>query len=535
VHFPPKNYFRKDDALPAESKLPTNGFRIEFGDTPIITADTPAAKYYAEAYLVSAAASEKPPARGDVVVDWPTIEHRGFMLDVSRNRVPTMKWLKWLIDCLALLRYNELQLYTEHTFAYAEHKTVWKNASPFTSEEIQTLDQYCSERHIELVPNQNTFGHMERWLRHPEYKHLAESPDGFLHPISGPRPFGSTLYPCRESLDFIGSLLEELSPNFSSKQIHIGGDEPWELGQGRSKTAVAERGKHAVYLEYVNKVCAHALAYDKIPQLWADVIMERPDLVGELPPNLIPVIWGYEADSPFDTQAGIVAKAGYTNQFYLAPGAGTWNSFGGRLDVARANIQNAVHAARKHGASGLLLTAWGDNGHHQSYATLFPPLILQAQAAWGIPLSEKDELAQEIDAVFFPDSASPQGSILCALGEIDALLPQPAPPNSFLNSALFASSEKLETLCHSISAEDCLSILEKLEALSTQQLDSQTKLALNLNRFAAERCLAHFNHIPFSSASVPETILEAFKSVWLKDSRPGGLDESLDYFAALPN
>ena len=52
------------------------------------------------------------------------------MLDISRNRVPTMDWLKELIDVLSLLRYNELQLYTEHTFAYADHATVWKHASP---------------------------------------------------------------------------------------------------------------------------------------------------------------------------------------------------------------------------------------------------------------------------------------------------------------------------------------------------------------------------------------------------------------------
>ena len=92
----------------------------------------------------------------------PAFERRGLMLDISRNRVPTMDWLKTLIDALALLRYNELQLYTEHTFAYQTHGTVWKQASPMTAAEIREIDAYCSARGIELVPIQNSFAHLER-------------------------------------------------------------------------------------------------------------------------------------------------------------------------------------------------------------------------------------------------------------------------------------------------------------------------------------------------------------------------------------
>ena len=58
-------------------------------------------------------------------------------------------------------------------------------------------------------------------------------------------------------------------------------------------------------------------------QFWADIIMERPDLASELPKGVIPVIWGYEADSPFAEQCRIVDEAGFRAQFYVAPGAVT--------------------------------------------------------------------------------------------------------------------------------------------------------------------------------------------------------------------
>lgn len=183
-----------------------------------------------------------------VLEDWPDFAIRGYMSDVSRGRVPTMERLYELVDLLALLRFNQLQLYTEHTFAYKDHEVVWENASPLTAEEMQDLDLYFRDRYIELVANQNSFGHMERWLCHSEYKHLAECPDGFIHPISGRKDSGSVLKPDQASLDFLDGMFAELLPNFFSRKFNIGGDEPWELGLGASRSRVESEGKQAVYL-----------------------------------------------------------------------------------------------------------------------------------------------------------------------------------------------------------------------------------------------------------------------------------------------
>ncbi|MDQ8209292.1 beta-N-acetylhexosaminidase [Coraliomargarita sp. SDUM461003] len=451
----------------------------------------------------------------------PLFERRGLMLDISRNRVPTMSTLYHLVDALATLQYNELQLYTEHTFAYTEHETVWRNASPMTGAEIRALDIYCSERGIELVPNQNSFGHMERWLRHEAYKPLAECPDGFEHPWSGWREFGSTLYPDSNSAKFMDTLYQELLPHFTSQQLHIGGDEPWELGKGRSAPRVQSEGKHRVYLEFMNQLFALTNKHGKTPQFWADIIMERPDLVPELPKNVIPVIWGYEADSPFEKQCQTVLEAGFRDQFYVAPGAGNWNSFSGRLDVAEANIQLAAEQGRAHGARGLLLTAWGDNGHHQPWVTLYPSLVVAAAACHGQALSEA-ELAATIDRVFFAKQTSGNGAALCALGRIDGMLPQPAPPNSMLHSAFFASHNELANAILPLTNEEELQICSHaMNAISSNGLAPEIELALRLNRTSLERCLR-------SALSEDQaTLMEDFASEWRRHSREGGLAESL--------
>jgi hypothetical protein len=451
----------------------------------------------------------------------PLFQRRGLMLDISRNRVPTMATLRHLIDALHVLRYNELQLYTEHTFAYAKHEAVWREASPITPAEIRELDAYCAERGIELVPNQNSFGHMERWLKHAKYKHLAESPDGFEHPFSGWREFGSTLYPDFKSAEFVDGLYTELLPHFTSQQLHIGGDEPWELGKGRSAERVEREGKHRVYLDFMKQLFALTEAHGQTAQFWADIIMERPDLVPELPKNVIPVIWGYEADSPFAEQCRIVAEAGFRDQFYVAPGAGNWNSFSGRLDAAEANIQLAATQGHAHGARGLLLTAWGDNGHHQPWLTLYPALVLAAAAAHGETLSEA-ALAERIDTVFYPAQVTGHGAAICALGRIDGMLKQPAPPNSLLNSAFFASDTELTggilTLTNKNEFKQCTTALD---AIPTEGLDPEIALGVRLNRAGLERCLGQ------TPTEDRKTLIEDFATQWRRHSREGGLSESL--------
>jgi hypothetical protein len=464
----------------------------------------------------------------------PLFERRGFMLDISRNRVPTMAWLKELIDVLALLRYNELQLYTEHTFAYVEHKVVWEHASPMTAAEIREIDAYCSARGIELVPNQNSFGHVERWLQHDAYRHLAESPNGFEHPIAGWRDGGSTLAPTAESAAFIDTLYKELLPNFTSKMLHIGCDEPWELGQGHSKERVDREGKHLLYLEFLNRLFALVDQHDHQAQFWADIIMERPDLVPQLPKNVTPVIWGYEADSPYAAQCQIAADAGFKGNFYVAPGAGNWNSFSGRLDVARQNITLAAKEGHAHGAKGLLLTAWGDNGHHQPWPTLFPALIMAAQATWGCPIETVD-LPKHIDQLFYPDCPAGQGAVICKLGRIDTMLPQPAPPSSFLHSACFASRQTLADLVAPITLAALLSVKSALDAIDATELDPEIGLSLALNQHAIQRCLRRKHNQSISSDDIEayNHLLAEFTTRWTMRSRSGGLRESLQRMRAV--
>ena len=329
-------------------------------------------------------------------------EVRSYMLDVSRDRVPTLKTLREIVDLLARCRYNQFQLYTEHTFAYAAHPEVWEEADPLTPAEIRKLDAYCQMQGIELVANQNTFGHMERWLTLPRYNPLAKFPKGgAVTPWGAVKKFPTTLNPAKpESIALVESLFDELLPNFSSPLVNIGCDEMFEISD------VEE------YLGFLLKVCDLAQKHGKRPMFWGDIVLKHPEVISRLPKDLIALDWGYEGNHPFDRDCAAFRAAGL--DFYVCPGTSAWRSLGGRVENMRENLEAAERAGRLNGAKGYMVTDWGDHGHWQPLAASLPGLIMGGAFAASGSKAAKMDLELELNRVM----DVPLGGILLRLGTL---------------------------------------------------------------------------------------------------------------------
>jgi hypothetical protein len=353
--------------------------------------------------------------------DSPDFVRRGAMLDVSRDKVPTMKTLFELVDVFAGLKLNELQLYTEHTFAFQRHPLVWAAASPLTGEEIMQLDAYCRARHIDLVPNQNCFGHMRRWLIHDAYRHLAECPDGCSTRWGViAEPF--TLCPGDPgSIALVAEMFDELLPHFTSSLFNVGCDETVDLGSGRSMAEVEARGVGRVYLDFVLKIHALVRRYGRTMQFWGDIIMEHPELVPELPRDAVAMEWGYEADHPFADHGAKFAAAGIP--FYVVPGTSTWNSLGGRTDNAIGNLLNAAENGLRNGAIGYLITDWGDRGHLQPLPVSFLPFAFGAAVSWCQSENRNIDLARRVSLHLFGDPTGATGQFAYDLGNVSTKIP----------------------------------------------------------------------------------------------------------------
>ena len=549
------------DASPRGARAGGEAYRLEI--TPAgarLSAAAAPGLFYGAQTLLQWWAAHAPPEAGATaavpavaVEDAPGFRHRGLLVDVSRNRVPTQGSLFRLVDTMAGLKLNQLQLYTEHTFAYRGHEVVWRDASPLTGDDIRALDGHCRRRFVELVPNQNSFGHLHRWLRHEPYRRLAEVPEGLPHPFGDEvEPF--SLCPIDPAaIDLLRDLYGQLLPNFSSRQINVGCDETFDLGRGRSAEACRERGTGRVYLDFLCRLGELAAEHGRRLQFWGDILASRPELLAEVPGDAVALEWGYEAGHPFVERAAALAGAGL--DFYLCPGTSSWNSFGGRLANALANLAEAAIAGAEHGASGYLITDWGDFGHLQPMPVSWPPLVAGAAFAWN------PDLASAPDALDLPGLVDRHvdgglgegtGEVLAALGNVY----QAAGVTPMNASALFKlvnlagrslagaglgklTAKDLERAEGAvIEAADRLAVLPRREArgdLVARELAWVAGMLAFACRLGRAR-LAAGGEVPLADLprrdrhALAERLsrqVEELPGLWLARSRPGGMQQSL--------
>lgn len=529
--------------------LPADGYALEVGPRGArVAAGEPRGLLHGAQTLAQIVRERAPVLPALAVRDWPGLARRGFMLDVSRDRVPTLETLFALVDLLASLKLNALQLYVEHTFAYPGHEAVWSEASPLTPDEVRALDARCAERGVELVPNQNSFGHMERWLRHPAYRPLAEVADG-----------GRCLAPGDASARFVSSLYDSLLPCFSSRRVHIGCDETFDLGSGRSAAACRERGRGRVYLEFLLRLAGDLHRRGRHVEFWGDIVLQHPELIPELPRDGVSAdAWFYEAPRPAEAIAeetvAVMARFGWTRElltgfaahapqfaaagvpFQVCPGTSSWNSFVGRWSNARENVRDAVEWGLRCGAEGMLLTDWGDNGHHQPFAVSLAPLALAAGLAWNFDACSDAGLEAALARHVFPEPGLARAAL--ALGDVHL-----ATGLESLNATPFFVAMRLPLgrspagvlLRGRPDAAKLAGTLERLDAeiaglAGDDPLACDLRQAARLARHGTLRLLrSQLGRGPGDDALRRDLLdlIEAQRERWLASSRPGGLRDSM--------
>jgi len=536
-----------------DASLPPEGYRLTLDNGKItLASSTSAGAFYGRQTLTQLRRQYPAGVPALRIEDWPDFPHRGFMLDVSRDRVPTMATLFHLVDLLAEWKVNQLQLYTEHTFAYRQHRDVWEHASPLTATEIRELDKYCRERFIELVPNQNCFGHLERWLKHDRYRPLAEAPDGFDSPW-GHRPAPFSLCPTDpKSETLIAELLGELLPNFSSRQVNIGCDETYDVGQGRSRAACERRGRGRVYLDFLQRIIAIAQRDGHTVQFWGDILQHHPELLPEIPPGVTALEWGYTANHDFDGRCGLLAKAGVP--FYVCPGTSAWDSLSGMLVNAKANLLNAAVQGKRHGAVGYLNTEWGDSGHWQQWPIALPPTAYGAAVSWAVDTNRDLDLPATLSCHVFRDHTGLMGRIACELGCLNQTARSYESNGiGFALMLLYPDSPATDGRCREgklacfyRALAAVARLRNELQRVKMDRPDADLLRAEFEFTFAivAHSChmgLARAEFLAPTTAAIPadrrrqlalelEPLIAEYRRLWLLRSRPGGLIDSVARF-----
>ena len=316
--------------------------------------------------------------KGEIVIpcmtitDWPNFKIRAWQDDISRGPIVSMDYLKRLIPQLAECKLNAFSLYTEHTFKTQCHPDI-APTDAFTAEEIKELEDFCKPYHIQIIGNQQCFGHFEEILCNPFYSDLADTKWN-LNPAK------------EETYKFLEDHLREVASAYKSPYFNINCDETESLGQGTARAHVDSLGAETVYYQHVNRVNRMLRPYRKRVMMWGDIADQHPEILDNLDDDIFLIAWSYVGIDNFDEFLQPYVKSG--RNFFVAPGVSLSERVWPKHYEFRKNITNLCRDGYKNGAFGVINTCWDDFGESLTNCALYG-LALGAEMSWN-PLKKTD-------------------------------------------------------------------------------------------------------------------------------------------------
>ena len=325
------------------------------------------------------------------VRDWPAMRKRGLHDDLSRGPVPTLDYMKRQLRTFASYKMNVYSPYFEHTLEYRSNPVIAPPGGALTREDVAELVSYARKYHIDVIPEQEAFGHLHHVLKYELYGPLGETPHGH---VLAPGQSGS--------MALIKQWFAEIDTLFPSAYVHLGADETFELGRGQTAERVQRDSIGPVYLGFLKDIVENIKRPGKKYLFWGDVAVNHPKLVASLPKEMVAVAWSYGASNSFDKQITPFTEAGF--ETWVAPGVSSWNRVYPNNNIAFVNIRNFVRDGQRLGATGLLNTSWDDDGEalfNQTWAGV----LFGAAAGWQSGESSIERFQQSYGRSFFRDTS----------------------------------------------------------------------------------------------------------------------------------
>src|ERR1035437_1757318 len=302
------------------------------------------------------------------VRDWPALAYRGFMMDFSHGQLLRVSEIERQIDLLARFKANQYYFYSEASIEYEGYEVVNPDAR-YTRDEVRRVIEYARQRHVDVVPCMELYGHMHDLFRVEKFADLGLPRYGDEFDPRNPRV-----------LAVLSDWVAQTAKLFPSPWYHVGFDEPWSLG----KIGV-EPGKDPfkTFIKVLRHVAGEAQRHGKRLMFWADInagastLSNHPELVRELPGGVIAVPWIYEARTNYDSFVQPLAEAGVPT--VVAPGVWNWNEVFPDYHRSFININGLTAAGKKFKTLGILNTGWTDSAQ-TIYRQSLPGLVFGAAA-----------------------------------------------------------------------------------------------------------------------------------------------------------
>jgi hexosaminidase len=341
------------------------------------------------------------------VKDWPALAYRGVMIDFSEGELIRVSEAERQIDLMALFKINQYYFYSEASIEFEGYEIVNPNGR-YTRDQVRHVIEYARQRHIDVVPCMELYGHMHNLFRFEKYADLALPRYGGEFDPRNPR-----LY------QVLDDWIDQTAALFPSPWYHVGFDEPWSLGK---IGVVPGKDPFKTFMEVLQHISDRAKSHGKRIGFFADIdqgastISKHPELLQFVPAGAIAYPWVYEVRT--DYAPFIEPLASRNIPTVVTPGVWGWNELFPDYHRSFYNINEFIATGRKYNTLGVLNTTWTDS-RQTIYRLVYPGIAFGAAASWQSERVDADSFFREYCAVVYP--AAVAAEIAPALEELSTV------------------------------------------------------------------------------------------------------------------
>lgn len=260
------------------------GYSLQVGTEGVVIRAAEASQLYYGLQTFCQMAEQCNPVPAAFIEDWPDTALRCMNYDLRQTYSKPERLIAYLAD-FARYKINALLIEYEDKFPFETYPQLTHPQHALSREQFEELKREAEEHYIEIIPLQQSFGHLEYVLRHDEHKHLRETE----------RSIGELCPSREESYELVTSLLAEMMDRHpNSRYIHLGCDEVYSLCECEVCRERFEGVRERAFITFLNRLIAFTADRGRTPIFWHDMLAKCPaEELRQLDRRGVAMIWIY--------------------------------------------------------------------------------------------------------------------------------------------------------------------------------------------------------------------------------------------------
>lgn len=284
--------------------------------------------------------------------DWASCALRCDHYDL-RTIYPLFPHLVEYIKEMASYKINGLLIEYEDKLPFTDLKKL-RHPHGLTKEQLSELLQTAYDHFIEIIPLQQTYGHLEYVLKHTEFIHLREQKNHVAE-----------LCPMKEeSFALICRMLKDIAQMHPQSQyLHLGGDEVWSIGTCDT-CKNSGLSSSALFIQFMNRLSEYTIQLGKKPIIWHDMLKDATARELDLLDKRITIaIWIYSGRHMKERAMELVTKFQKAGLNVLgAPSVRCWDDHAAQnypvVEKRLYNLSQWLEIKKECTLTGIIFTNW---------------------------------------------------------------------------------------------------------------------------------------------------------------------------------